>query len=230
MTGVTQRRWTEGGTTWFAIGGLGPDLAGPAERLLMDYERHSDEWRHGYPANTPQLDRYWQNFTACAESMLRQAARIDPVPWREALRELCERTSDQRVGWWLTGSAALAVRGAAIKPGDLDLVCTSEEAIRLGDVFADALIEPVAPAGADWISEYWGRAFWAARIEWIGGPKRAVDKPLPSDFGLVAASRLETVMWEDWPIRVPPLELQRAVSQRRGLAERVALIDMLAEA
>jgi len=37
------RRWTEDGTTRFAVGGLGPELAGPAERLLMDYERHGDE-------------------------------------------------------------------------------------------------------------------------------------------------------------------------------------------
>jgi hypothetical protein len=54
-----------------------------------------------------------------------------------------------------------------------------------------------------------------------------VDVPLPCDFGPVAASRLETVTWEDWQLRVPPLDLQRAVSQRRGLADRVALIDAM---
>ncbi len=186
MSAVMTRRWTKDGTTWFAVGGLGPELAGPAEHLLMGY-----------------------------------------VPWREALRELCDRTGGGQLGWWLTGSAALAVRGAPIEPGDLDLVCTTEEAIWLGEVFADALIEPVAKSGAGWISDYWGRAFWAARIEWIGGPKPAVDKPLPSDFGPVAASRLQTVRWESWPIRVPPLDLQRAVSQRRGLIDRVAVIDAL---
>jgi len=50
---------------------------------------------------------------------------------------------------------------------------------------------------------------------------------LPSDFGPVAASRLETVTWEGWQLRVPPLDLQRAVSERRGLTTRVALIDAL---
>ncbi len=227
MSAVMTRRWTKDGTTWFAVGGLGPELAGPAEHLLMGYERDGDEWWRGYPADTPQLDRYWENFSASAPAMLRQAARLDPVPWREALRELCDRTGGGPLGWWLTGSAALAVRGAPIEPGDLDLVCTTEEAIWLGQVFADALIEPVAKSGGGWISDYWGRAFWAARIEWIGGPKPAVDKPLPSDFGPVAASRLQTVRWESWPIRVPPLDLQRAVSQRRGLIDRVAVIDAL---
>src|SRR5258708_2769022 len=139
MSTVKTRRWTEDGMTWFAGGGLGPGLAGPAERLLMDYERRGDEWWHGYPADTPQLDRCWENFTACAPAMLRQAARLDPVPWREALRELCYRTGGGRLGWWLTGSAALAVRGAPIEAGDLDLACTAAEAISLGEGFADAL-------------------------------------------------------------------------------------------
>ncbi len=228
MSTVRTRRWTEGGTTWFAVGSLEPELADPAGRLLMDYERHGDEWWRGYPAGTPQLDRCWENFSAQVPAMLRQAASLDPVPWREALRELCERTAGGRAGWWLTGSAALAVRGAPIEPGDLDLVCTAEEAFRLGEVFADALIEPVARSGDGWISDWWGRAFWAARIEWIGGPNPAADQPQPADFGLVAASRLQTVRWEDWLIRVPPLDLQRAVSQRRGLPGRVALIDGLA--
>jgi hypothetical protein len=76
---VTTRRWTKDGTAWFAVGGLGPELAGPAERLLMDCERHGEEWWHGYPAGTPQLDRCWENFSAWAPAMLRQAARLDPV-------------------------------------------------------------------------------------------------------------------------------------------------------
>jgi hypothetical protein len=90
------RRWSADGTTWFAVGGLGPELAGPAEHLLMGYERHGGEWRRGYPAGTPQLDRCWQNVSASAPAMLRQAARLDPVPWREALRELCDRTGRGR--------------------------------------------------------------------------------------------------------------------------------------
>ena len=50
---------------------------------------------------------------------------------------------------------------------------------------------------------------------------------MPADFGPAAAARLQTVAFEDWMIRVPPLDLQRAVNQRRGLTERVAMIDAL---
>ena len=227
MTDVTTRRWTDAGTTWFAISGVGPELAASAEHVLMDYQRSGNEWQRGYPADTPGLDVCWQNFASCAGLMLRQAARLEPVLWRETLHELCRRTRGQEPGWWLAGSTALAVRGARIEPGDIDLVCSGDAARGLGTIFADALIEPVICDSSSPISEYWGRAFLTARVEWIGAPKAGVDSPSPSDFGPVAASRLETVTWEGWQLRVPPLDLQRAVSQRRGLTDRVALIDAL---
>jgi hypothetical protein len=236
MNVMTTRRWTDDqGTVWFAAGLIDDALEEVAARLLMDYERSGAEWRRGYPGDTPHLERAWENFSACLDQVLRQAARLDPVPWRDALRELCLRTDNDRssgdqpapIQWWLTGSAALAVRGAAIEPGDLDLVCGAGDAVALGELFSDSLIEPVAPASADWLSEWWGRAFWEARIEWVGAVKAWVDEPEPCDFGPAAAKRLEAVQFEDWQILVPPLDLQRAVNRRRGLASRVAMIDAL---
>jgi hypothetical protein len=227
MSAPAAGRWSEGGTVVFAVTGLGPELAAAASRVLMDYEHDGSQWRRRYPADTPHLDQAWPIFAAHIGQVLRQAARLEPVPWREALRELCRRTFDQPVDWWLTGSAALAVRGAAITPGDLDLVCGSTDALRLGDIFADALMEPVMRAAENSISDWWGRAYCGARIEWIGDARPFVDVPDPSDFGPAAGRRLETVTFEDWRIRVPPLDLQRAVSARRGLADRVALIDTL---
>ena len=222
---------------WFAVDSVGAECEVAAEHLLMGYQRAGSEWRRGYPSDAPHLERSWENFTGCIELVLRQAARLEPIPWRDALRELCQRTGgsgeagagagDRPVRWWLTGSAALAVRGAPIEPGDLDLVCDSADAVALGELLSDALIEPVVPSSADWLSKWWGRAFCGARIEWVGGVKADVDEPLPCDFGPQAARRLETVRFEDWEIEVPPLDLQRAVNQRRGLSDRVAMIDAL---
>jgi hypothetical protein len=228
MNAVTTRRWVEGDTVWFAVSINAPELQFAAPRLLMDYQRVGQEWRRGYPAGTSHLETAWQNFARYIEPVLRQASRLEPVPWRDALAEFCRRTSPRTVDWWLTGSAALALRGAPIEPGDLDLVCGERAAVELGDLFRDVLIEPVTRADEQWISEWWGRAFCRARIEWIGGAKPSADEPAPSDFGPTAASRLETVKFERWTIQVPPLDLQRAVSERRGLTDRVAMIDALA--
>lgn len=229
MSALATRRWQDEGTVWFAVSDIAPELAGVAAHVLMDYEHVGSRWQRGYPAGAPYLEQAWESFDRCIEAVLRQAERLDPVPWRDALREVCQRTSGQPVDWWLTGSAALAVRGVPVEPGDLDLVCDARGATILGDLFCDTLIEPVVPVGEEGISDWWGRAFCGARIEWIGDARPFVDEPLPADFGPVAASRLETVTFGGWPVRVPPLDLQRAVSQRRGLTGRVAMIDDLAQ-
>ena len=93
-------------------------------------------------------------------------------------------------------------------------------------MLADGILEPVA--AAEWpLSIWWGRAFLHARVEWAGGMTAAADEPDVTDFGPTAESLLEAVTWRDWQLRVPPLDLQRAVSERRGLTARVAMIDTL---
>jgi hypothetical protein len=187
---------------------------------------HDGHWAKAFPAGTPHLDRAWANFERLLLPWLRQTAGLDPVPWADSLDLVCRRLTDAGVDWWLTGSAALAVRGVAVSPGDLDLVMPAADAYRVGDLLVDGLVEPVAPA--DWFCDCWGRAVLGARVEWVGGVGPAADQPETTDFGLEAASRLETVRWRGWEIRVPPVSLQRAVSVRRGLHDRVRLIDAFA--
>jgi hypothetical protein len=64
-------------------------------------------------------------------------------------------------------------------------------------------------------------------VEWLGGVLPGADEPSITDFGPAAAATLETVRWLDREIRVPPLRFQRAVNARRGLADRIAMIDAL---
>ena len=207
----------------FRLTDLADDLV-PAARKSA-FTHHDGLWIRTFPSDAPHLDRAWDNFSRLVEPWLRQAAGLDPVPWQHALAEVCRRLTPAGVDWWLTGSAALAARGAEITPGDLDLVVAGPDSRRVGDLLLDALVEPVVPA--DWFCESFGRAVLGARVEWVGGVGPAADEPEVTDFGPVAVSRLETVRWREWEIRVPPLDLQRAVSVRRGLSDRVTLIDGL---
>ncbi len=158
--------------------------------------------------------------------MLRQTARLEPAPWEAALHETARRLDSAGVDWWLAGSGALAVRGLAVQPCDLDFVVSGEDAARTTMAFEDALTEPAVEAEG-WFCRWFGRAWLGARIEWVGGVTDAADRPEPSDFGLVAAAALSEVRWQGLAVRVPPIELQREVSKRRGLNERVRLIDAL---
>jgi hypothetical protein len=214
----------QGEGTDFWVFDADPSLETALERLW--WERCGGGWRRSFACPPPQAAPAFANLERLLEPALRQATGLDPVPWQDALAEVCRRFIPAGVDWWLAGSAALAVRGAPLIPGDLDLIVSGPDSIRAGSLLADGLIEPVVRGEWD-LSQWWGRAFVHARVEWAGGVTAAADKPEITDFGPAAAAALRVVRWRGWDIRVPPLALQRAVSARRGLPGRVALIDNL---
>lgn len=185
--------------------------------LDLGFHERGGELVRSFPVESPALDRFVEH----AEELFLQAAGIRPVPWREALRDLLARLEGAGLDWWLTGSGALAVRGVPVEPRDLDLVVDLDGSRRLGELLEDVLVEPTV-ISSGWIADAFGRAFLHARVEWVGGVHPDVDEHGPCDFGPTAAARLDTVVWHGHEIRVPPLELQIAVAERRGLAERAA--------
>lgn len=199
----------------------------PLRTALADlyFEPVGDAYEKAFPVGSVDADVF-ERFRSALPPMLRQAARLEQAPWRAALREAARILATHRVDWWLAGSAALAVRGVPVEPRDIDLVVAEDDARRVAAAFAEALVEPPGePTG--WIARFFGRAWLGARVEWVAGVAPWVDEPEPADFGAAAAARLETIRWEGRELRVPPLELQRAVSIRRGLHERVTAIDAL---
>jgi hypothetical protein len=210
-----------GGLAYFLVGEVEPRYH---EALLdLAFEPFGDRFRKCFPADSPHLDLAYRNFGRYAEEMILQTAGARPVPWEEALLAFLQAVKGQNIDWWLAGSAALAVRGMDLAPRDLDLVVAASDSMRLGDLLLDYLVEPVIPV-TDWFCSWWGRAFLHARIEWVGGVNEMADEPAVSDYGPTAASRLDTVLWKGYPLRVPPLDLQLMVNEKRGLADRVALI------
>ena len=215
-------RTTEGSKTHFIIADADPKCHDAIRGLA--YFPLGDGFGKTYPANTPGLDGIYGNFENHAEEMVLQAADVVRTPWEDCLLVFIERVEPHNIDWWLCGSAALAVRGMAIVPHDLDLVVSDGDSVRLGEVLADCMIEPVVPVEG-WFCNWFGRAFLHARLEWVGGVDERADSHGVSDFGPTAQSRLDTVEWRGKEVRVPPLDLQLAVNRRRGLNKRVELIE-----
>lgn len=182
-----------------------------------------DGFARRFPINSMHLERAYENFARHAWACIQQAAGERPVPWERALADFLARVEGVSIDWWLGGSAALAVRGLSVVPGDFDLIVDDVGAHHLSDRLLDCLIEPVA-AVDDWFCNWFGRAFLHARFEWVGGVDARADTPHISDFGPAAASQRETVVWRGYDIRVPPLEMQLATHERRGRHERAAQI------
>ncbi len=205
----------------FVIAEVEPDLVDAVQALAFAPVDGDGRFRQTYPADHPSIDRIFDNFTRCIEPLVLQKAGRTAVPWERALRTFCEAVAGHEIDWWLTGSGALAVRGLAVSPRDLDLNVGRERAATLEHLMLGHLIEPPRPG---FISDSFTRAFPGACVEWCAGIDERADRFLVGDVGLTAQSRLETIDWNGFEIRVPPLELQLVVNQARGLTDRVALI------
>jgi hypothetical protein len=170
--------------------------------------------------DTPDLQRVFVNFTRHLEEMLLQSAYLRPVPWDRALEEFLDRVHGSGLRWWLYGSAALAVRGVDIEPRDLDFAV--DDARYAAALLRDLLVEPPTPRHG-WVADMSGRAFHGALIEWLAGVHATGASP-PHEQEPAAAEHLEAIQWRGRAVRVPVLELQLLVAERRGLDARVHLI------
>jgi hypothetical protein len=189
------------------------------------FTRANDEFIRVFSSDARDLDAIHRRFAARLEEILEQTTGRLAAPWQEALAELAARLERTGVSWFVCGSAGLAARGIPVQPRDVDLV-TSDHAV-VEAALSDALIEPPSrDAGRSWIAEWFGRAWLGARVEWIAGVYPEVDsRPIPSEFGPTAASRLERSEWNGRALLLSPLDLHREVSRQRGLNDRVDAID-----
>lgn len=168
-------------------------------------------------------ERFKQNL----EEMLLQSARLRPVRWEETLELFLRRVSGTPLRWFLYGSAALAVRGIDVPPGDLDFWVS--DAQLAGKLFEDLLVEPVTTM-TGWVADFGGRAFAGCIFEWVSGVHPEIDDPSPHEQGPAALGALESVRWRDWTVPVPPLAFQLSVAERRGFSGRAARIRAYMEA
>ncbi|MBN1963589.1 MAG: hypothetical protein JW910_03010, partial [Anaerolineae bacterium] len=132
-------RKTEDDRVSFIMAGLDPAHHEAARGLV--YTEHADGFAKSFPVDSPHLDQIYDNFSRHAGAMVLQAAHAIPIPWQEALAAFLRRVDGQGIDWYLVGSAALAVRGMPVTPGDLDLVTDGPGAHQLADLLADQLVE-----------------------------------------------------------------------------------------
>jgi len=214
-------RRSAGDHTFFVVTDLDDAYRDAAHR--MNFASVKDGVARGFPSASPHLDLIYETFAQRADDLFAQRAGVRPVPWEHALESVIRRLEGQSIDWWLVGSAALAVRGLAVTPGDVDIAVDDAGARPLGEALLDDLIEPVVPVEG-WVCDWFGRAFPGALVEWVGGVDERADQPTTSDFGPIAASRREPVSWRGHQLYVPPLDLQFVVSEARGRTEQAALI------
>ncbi|MGZ3356355.1 MAG: hypothetical protein ACXVBO_16060 [Isosphaeraceae bacterium] len=194
----------------------------------LAYPREADGQfvRRFPPSNlTPTI---YERFSDSIARLLAQASGRETPPWQQSLPRLHRRLAAEGVEWMLGGSVALAIRGVAITPRDLDFTVADQRAT--ARALSGILIEPPLRSHGRWIAEWFGRAWYGMRIEWAAETRPDLDDhEWTSDIGPDAVARAETVEWQGLSFRVPPLDLQVAVTRERGLNERLVAIEALTD-
>ncbi|MCA0456229.1 MAG: hypothetical protein LCI00_19780 [Chloroflexi bacterium] len=215
------RRQVVGNQVYFVVSDFAPMLEDVLKGLY--YAPFEEGFAKAFPANTPHLDPIYANFQRHMPDLILQAAGLQPARWEACLLALLERIEGQGLVWYLVGSGALAARGFAVQPHDIDLVVQEQGTSRMADLLLDCLVEPVSDSRG-WIWDWFGRGFLHTRLEWVGEVNKQAEQDGPNDFGPTALARCEPIHWKGYTINVPPLDLQLAVSERRGLTARVEMI------
>lgn len=200
---------------------VSPRESGAGNLLLaMGFHPKQGAFVRSFP-DSDDVPRIFGNFSAHIDEMIRCKSG-DASKWEHAL-EVVDARLTGHVDWWLSGSAALAVRGIDVHPRDIDLVV--DDARQVGHLLNDILVEPVTRMHG-WISDWFGRAFDGALIEWVSDVHADVDTAGPHEQGPAAAKEREPVVWRGREIHCSPLAVQLAVSEVRELNAQAEAIRL----
>jgi hypothetical protein len=188
-------------------------------------------------AETPKVRQTYNRDRFVLQTMIDQAYAGSPVAVDDALAEVVERVA--RAGdvseddWYVGGSTAARVLGAAIAPNDIDLGVTRAGVDRLGGLLADYLIEPLSTT--DWpklgivrgARAFVGTFASGARVEWAVPLEPVLDEPLSEWSPRPEVARILTTSFRGRSVRVsrPEYALVRAAEEKD--AARVGTIGAL---
>lgn len=202
---------------------------------------------------TPRVRVAYNRMRFVMAPMLEQRYAGRPATVDAALEEIAGRLADPERGnplpWYVGGSMAARLLGAAIVPADIDLGTTREGIDRIAAAISEYLIEPSAPTEWPRVGKvYAARAFvgtvrdgarveWAHRIqdpsrlegEWSGDLTRVRTEPVELHGITIRATRLEyAVLRAAETGKHDRIDLLVAAVRRRGL--EAALLDSLLDA
>jgi hypothetical protein len=199
--------------------------ADPGQRAAVAALGFGPDLVRRFPPGTRYFDRAVANLRQDLDEMVRQSITTGTPPgWAGPLEDLLRRAGQAQVPVAVVGSTALAVRGIDVRPGDIDVITTTEGADALADSYLESLVMPVATVPG---FGRFGRAFTGGiRVEWLGNPARSQEGPWPlASSAWSIASPFEEIGWENRILRVPPLEVQHQIEVHRQRTDRVAAIE-----
>jgi hypothetical protein len=189
------------------------------------YEEIEGEYVRKYPAtlmfghDLPGLERRYGAFVNREYSEGKTAEAVDRV-----LEWICDTHEAHGIRWWLTGSAALYVRGIDLLPHDVDVMTYLTEIEKVRAAVWDHIVEPFHHVRG-WVVKGFGVIDYGYRVDYAFEPEEYVDGRGLCDFGPYAEAHLEEIVWHGRKIRVPEIRLHLRPNQVRNRTQVVQAIE-----
>ncbi len=191
-------------------------------------------------AETPRVRQCYNRNRFVLQTMVDQAYSAAPAAVETALGEVVDRLSKggdlSGRDWYVGGSTAAWLLGAAVLPHDIDLGTSRTGVDHVGAALAEYLIEPVGTT--DWPASgivRGGRAFVGtfaagARVEWAVPLEPGPELPLAEWSGAPEGARLVPASFRGATVRVtrPEYALVRA-TEKRSLGATAALAKLVVQ-
>ncbi len=189
-------------------------------------------------SESPRVRQAYNRNRFVLDAMVAQAYEGAPVAVESGVRAVVERLgaplAAEGIEWYIGGSVAAWLQGAAVRPRDLDLGTTRAGVDAIAHRLSEYLIEPLAPT--DWPRAgivHGARAFVGTfregiRVEWAVPIAPREPVPLEEWGGHAGVARLETVRIEGQPVRVtrPEYALVRA-AEKGNVPHREAIAELV---
>ncbi len=189
-------------------------------------------------SETPRVRQCYNRNRFVLQTMVDQAYAGAAVPVESTLVEVIARLD--RLGvpasaeWFVGGSTGAWLLGAKLAPRDIDLGTSRAGVDRLGELFAEYLIEPVAttdrPSGGivRGARAFVGTFAEGARLEWSVPLDPAAELPLYEWSGRPGVARLTVATFHGRTVRVSRPEYALVRASEKGASDRLpALTDLV---
>jgi len=178
---------------------------------------------NGFIKSYPMIDKDNGVGAEDKEQIKRNFARLGQAmfegvfDWKNVLRLLAQKFSDNGIEWYIIGSVSEAVLGVDVAPHDMDIIVHARDFFKVKNLFPDSVVEPFVDNKGTWLARYFGRLCLEGAIVDI-----AADEKMNLENH---QHQYEKVSWNGYTIYIEPLQVRYQVEIGRKRVERIKAIE-----
>ncbi len=174
-----------------------------------------------YPTDTNWDDAWYLN-QAYKEAVISNFERLGQAwiegvfDWKKVLSVLARLFQENKIEWYIIGSASEAVLGVNIIPHDLDITVHTRDFYKVKELTREYVIEPLSDNKGNWIVRYFGKLCVDGASVDI-----AADDTLNRENN---HQHYEKAIWNGYEVYVTPLRERYEVEIQRDRKDRIKAI------